>query len=95
MAALIPTLDEIEALMRRVVREEMAKTGPATLSTEEAAAFAHRSTRTVRAWIAAGELPAQKRGRSHRILREDLERFLAGGPAPENDPIVATLKRSS
>lgn len=95
MASLnIPTIDEFEAVVRRVVREELAKAGPSTFSTKEAAAFARKSTKTIRNWIELG-LPVTRRGRRLCIARADLERFMAGelGPANESagDRIAAEL----
>lgn len=99
MPAALPTLDEIEALMRRVVREEMgAKAAPDVLSTEAAAEYVARvrghpvTAKTVRAWISEG-LPAGKRGRLRTILRADLERWLAGErpPADKGDAILRSV----
>jgi excisionase family DNA binding protein len=84
---------ELLALVRQAVREELdRREGGATLSTEDAASIAKRDPKTIRRWLASGELPSTKRGRVHRIRREDLDRFLAGGRADAAvDRIVASL----
>jgi excisionase family DNA binding protein len=71
---------ELLALVAQAVRAELdRREGGATLSTEEASAIADRDPKTVRRWLAEGLLPSTRRGRVHRIRREDLDRFLAGG----------------
>lgn len=84
---------ELLALVGQAVRAELdRREGGDTLSTDEAAAVADRDPKTVRRWLAAGELPSTKRGRAHRIRRDDLARFLAGGAADAAvDRIVASL----
>ena len=52
--------------------------GPARfLSIKEVAAFFRVSEKTVRRWIAAGQLVAHKLGRQWRIAPDEIERFLA------------------
>jgi excisionase family DNA binding protein len=52
--------------------------GPARfLSIKEVAAFFRVSEKTVRRWIAAGQLVAHKLGRQWRISPDEIERFLA------------------
>jgi excisionase family DNA binding protein len=87
------SVEELAAVVRAAVREELdRREGGATLSTEEAAAVAKRNPKTVRRWLDEGLLPSTMRGRFHRIRREDLDRFLAGGAADtEVDRIVASL----
>ena len=71
---------ELAALIRQVVRAELdRREGGTTLSTEEAAAVAGCDPKTVRRWITSDQLPARRRGRRHRIRRDELEKFLAGG----------------
>lgn len=84
---------ELLALLRQAVREELdRREGGSTLSTDEVAAIANRDPKTVRRWLASGELPSTKRGRVHRIRRDDLDRFLAGGSNDlAVDRIVASL----
>ena len=47
------------------------------LSIKEAAEFFAVSEKTVRRWIAAGQLVAHKLGRQWRIPPDEIERFLA------------------
>jgi excisionase family DNA binding protein len=47
------------------------------LSIREAAEFFLVSDKTVRRWIASGELHAHKLGRQWRLAPEEIERFLA------------------
>jgi excisionase family DNA binding protein len=47
------------------------------LSIEEAAEFFSVNQKTVRRWIAAGQLVAYKLGRQWRIPPDEIERFLA------------------
>ncbi len=46
------------------------------LTIPDVAEFCRVSTRSVRRWIKAGELPAIRLGRQWRIVRRDLEGFL-------------------
>jgi excisionase family DNA binding protein len=48
------------------------------LTPEEAAAVLKLNLETVRRLLREGKLPGAKIGRSWRILRRDLERYLAG-----------------
>lgn len=47
------------------------------LSVKEVAALFRICPKTVRRWIAAGELPATRLGRDHRIARSDLKALAA------------------
>lgn len=47
------------------------------LSVAEVCALLRVTSKTVRRWIAGGELPATKIGRDWRIARSDLRAFLA------------------
>ena len=65
----------IEGIVRRVLREELAASRPATAADElvSPAAFARSrsiSASTVRKQIRAGELPAIKIGRTVRVRRD-------------------------
>jgi excisionase family DNA binding protein len=83
----------VEETVRRVVREELqAGAGSDVLSTEQAAAVAGVSSKTVRAWINEGRLQAGRRGRLRTVRREDLDRFLAG-EAPAASKGEALLRR--
>lgn len=95
----IPTLADIEATIRRVVREELsASAGPTVLSTEQAAVIADRDEKTVRTWAARGLLPAEKRGKTWAIRRADLDSYLSGelqrrerAAQPSSADILASL----
>ena len=63
--------DNLEAIVRRVVREELAAAKPQALVTIAAYAAAHSiSTSTVRAAIREGRLSATRIGRAIRINAE-------------------------
>jgi excisionase family DNA binding protein len=49
------------------------------LSTEEVAEILAVTPKTVRRWIASGDLPAVKVHRQWRVRADELERFLTGG----------------
>jgi excisionase family DNA binding protein len=89
----MPTLPEIEAAIRRVVREELASIGPSILSTEQAAEIAGVTAKTIRAWTEDGRLRCSHRGRKLVIRRDDLDAYLLGEKrAPDRaDAIVASL----
>lgn len=78
------TLDELAAIVRDVVREELARQRPQEaaptryLTVAEAARIAGRSQETIREWVATGRLRAlPRRGRQHiRIHPDDLEAAL-------------------
>jgi excisionase family DNA binding protein len=55
------------------------QSGPAArlLSIKEAAEFFSVSEKTVRRWIATGQLAAHRLGRQWRITPDEIERFLA------------------
>jgi excisionase family DNA binding protein len=85
MAATLPTLDEIEALMRRVVREELgarpAPASPTGWATPEQAAEALGTTaKTIRRWAAAGRLRATREGSRWKIDRAALPPPKAASP---------------
>lgn len=85
MAASIPTADDV----RQIVREELERAlgrGREWLSTTEAAHRAGVQPKTVRAWVASGDLPASYRGRRRAIKAADLDAYL-GGSTP--DPAAA------
>lgn len=88
MSAVLPTLDEIEALIRRVVREELgARAG--LLTTEEAAEVADVQPKTIREWVRTGRLHVEKRrGRRMFLREEDVLAARANAPA---DPAGATI----
>lgn len=83
----------VEDVVRRVVREELAHavTAPPRdherdyISVRDAARLVGVSANTVRSWFADG-LPQCRRGRVVRILRADLDRFLATKSAEPTDP---------
>jgi excisionase family DNA binding protein len=81
--------DIVRSALHDVVRSELRAAlseGPirngndAYLSVTGAARHAAVAPGTIRAWIRAGRLPARRAGRVFRVCRDDLERFLAGGP---------------
>jgi excisionase family DNA binding protein len=93
MGAQLPTLDEIRAVIREELDARERRAAPDVLSTEQAAGLAGVSAKTVRAWIAAGDLAAGHRGPRRTIRRADLERFLAGEASNERDATEAAARR--
>jgi excisionase family DNA binding protein len=91
-----PTLDEVvrqllRGVVRDAVREELApllqrNAAPMVgaddgyLSVTKAARIADVAPGTIRAWIRAGRLTAQRAGRVLRISRRELAQFMAGAP---------------
>ncbi len=64
------------------------------LSVGQVAAMLGVHTRTVRAWIQAGDLRTCRAGRRHRIYRRDLEAFLEhDGTAPRRTDQQSQLER--
>lgn len=81
MAARVLTEEDLEPLRRELAELRAQLDGRATgdaLSTEQAAARAGVTAKTVRAWVEAGALPAARRGRRLVIRRADLEAYLSG-----------------
>jgi hypothetical protein len=62
MAAQIPTIEDIEAVVRRLLQEHLGQAAaPAdVLSTDQAAEVAGVTRKTIREWVAEG-LPATRR----------------------------------
>lgn len=81
-------MSDIEELIRKIVREELAQALSSTSSTEgeyitpaRAAEIASVSPVTIRRWVADGKLPHVRAGRGVRVLRADLEKLLHDGAA--------------
>jgi excisionase family DNA binding protein len=81
----------VEEVTRRVVREEIARSGPDVMTVEQAAAHTGRSPKTIRGWITEG-LPVTRKGRRVHIKREDLAAWMTRGERT-SDAIVASLRR--
>lgn len=83
--------DALRAILREIVREELAErregprgaTGPdAYLATSDAAKLARVAPGTIRRWMREGRLPRRRAGRELRVKRADLEALLvAEAPA--------------
>lgn len=75
-------MSDIEQIIRRIVREELAARAPANdgageyLSTTEAARIASVTPGTIRRWIREGELTRHAAGAHVRVKRDELEAFL-------------------
>ena len=93
MAAQIPTADDIRAIVREELRAALAPAGSDVLSTEQAAAVADVTPKTVRTWVETRGLRATRRGRLLAIRRADLEEFLAGDDASPVDTLEERLRR--
>ncbi len=99
-AALLVTLttDDLRALVREAVREEMRGAAPGPelpLDTAQAAELAGVQPKAIRRWAASGRLVATRRGRSLRITREDLARAMAGDADREEvTALLSTLPRA-
>lgn len=92
MAARVLTEEDLEPLRRELAELRAAVEGRATgdaLSTEQAAALAGVTPKTVRAWVEAGRLRAARRGRRLVIQRADLTAYLTGAA-----PVAAGLLSS-
>lgn len=86
-------LEPLRAMLRELVREELAKLqAPSLMTTAEAAAFAHLTAETLREWIATGKLKASRAGKQYRIARADLEAALA---APRRSRPVTDISPES
>jgi len=78
--------DQIRALVREVVREELARArgadlasgGDDYLSTDEASRVASVAAGTLRRWIREGRLIGHRAGREIRVRRRDLDALLCG-----------------
>lgn len=84
--ATAPSFDEtLRAIVRDIVREELARARPAAtsdptahLSTRAAAQHAGVAIGTIRRWIRDGKLRELRAGRHLRVRRADLDVLLAG-----------------
>jgi excisionase family DNA binding protein len=80
----IPSAEDIAAIVRREVEAALERYGhgtqTSTLTTEQAAHMAGVTAKTVREWVASGELQASRRGRRLTIRRTDLDAYLSGAP---------------
>jgi len=93
--ATAPSFDEmLRAIVRDVVREELARVRPAAgsdstahLSTRDAAQHAGVAMGTIRRWIRDGKLRELRAGRHLRVRRVDIDALLAGERnGPEDSP---------
>jgi excisionase family DNA binding protein len=83
------------AMMRNVVREELARLSPRGSATAEefislqrAAQRAGVSEKTIRHWIKSGALKAAVAGRVYRIRPKDLDALLTRPRAAEDDRAI-------
>jgi excisionase family DNA binding protein len=94
------TRAELQALVREAIGEALKPPSNDALLTLRQTGV---STRTLRAAIAAGDLPAMKVGREFRVRRADLDAWLAAravaprpAPAPAaDDPVTRALRRGA
>ncbi len=71
----------MRSAVREALKSDVAPARPADrLTVNEAAAIARVSAKTVRNWLAAGEIKTYRAGRQLRVDRADLDRFMAAGP---------------
>jgi excisionase family DNA binding protein len=97
-AAKLAIRDELPALLREHLKPlvERAAPGPErgeALSTIRAARYADVSPATVRAWVASGQLRAQRAGRVLKVRRGDLDAFLARSE-PRNGEVIDLSERA-
>lgn len=88
----------LRALVREIVREEIATARPASvgtdghLSTRAAARHAGVAVGTIRRWIHDGKLRELRAGRHLRVRREDIDTLLRGerrdGPQPSPEDLA-------
>jgi excisionase family DNA binding protein len=89
----LATTQEVDALRRELAELRALVEGRAigdALSTEQAAALAGVTPKTVRAWVEAHRLRAARRGRRLVIRRADLDAYLAGS-TQKTAGVLATL----
>ncbi len=77
-------MTDLEATIRSIVRDELAKATAAAkpdeyLSTRAAAELADVAAETIRRWVRIGKLAEHRAGRCVRVSRADLERMLREG----------------
>lgn len=65
--------------LRAHAETQAGSAGAGYLSVEEAARIAGVHPATIREWVKTGLLPRHQAGRHLRILRTDLDRFMASG----------------
>jgi excisionase family DNA binding protein len=97
-AAKLAIRDELPSLLREHLKPlvERAAPGPdrgEALSTVIAARYANVSPATVRAWVASGQLRAQRAGRVLKVRRADLDAFLARS-APREEGVIDLSERA-
>lgn len=90
--------DEVPAILREhikqlVERDERATDRGAALSTVDAAEYVGVSPATIREWVNAGQLRAQRAGRVLKVRRGDLDAFLARA-APRGDGVIDLSERA-
>lgn len=75
-------MSDLEDMVRKIVRDELAKVKPANdettgfMSVAEAAAFARVSVYTIRRWVKQGALTRHEAGTRIIVKREELEKLL-------------------
>jgi excisionase family DNA binding protein len=90
-------MSDLEDMVRRIVRDELAKQSPANdeasgfLSVAEAAAFARVSVYTIRRWVKQGQLKRHDAGSRILVKHDELQRLLESD-AP-SDSIEDRVKR--
>jgi excisionase family DNA binding protein len=91
--------DELPALLREhlkplLERPDAAPGDGGPLSTEAAAAYAGVSAATIREWVTAGQLRAQRAGRVIKIRHGDLDAFLARRAGTHAEGVVDLSERA-
>lgn len=90
--------DELPAIIREHLRPFLARQEATTdrgeaLSTHAAAEYAGVSPATIREWVSAGRLRAQRAGRVLKVRKSDLDAFLARS-APREHGVIDLSERA-
>lgn len=87
---------DLDAEIRRVVREELSKLTPSTssyLTVSEASQLARVTVGTVRTWVRTGKLTRYAAGRGLRIDRVELTALMKANGSETDAEVVAMAMR--
>jgi hypothetical protein len=95
MPAHLPTADDVRAIVREELERALQRLGPGApdvMDTVQAAAYARRSTKTIRKWARAG-MPHKVEGRQIMVKRSDLDRWREGARDEERQALGEAVRR--